>query len=285
MANLENKSFSPDGFCLPPGQPAILGEFPTGHDYAAMNSHPGSLPQAPQLFAAMGAPDYEALVSGINDFSKQMFTELQSIQAKVPELSSPINVSFENLGMGDLNINSQAPGQPGNTSVNIGGNTLNVGGPNLNVAGDQNLNQFLFPPEEGLRKASVIPAIAKTKISGKACGSNVPGCGMVNLLYRVTVAGFDNEMEAIATNLRDKIHEAKQTQDWDGIQELTSQWTELMHRTGGLVEDPGNPSQDDTITQLIYNISTSEVAADTYMLVSPDANGQFWVTVASCEAC
>lgn len=283
MANLENKSFSPDNICLPPGQPAVLGEFPTGSDYAAMGDHPGMA--FPPVLAGMGNQDYGALVAGINDFNQQMFNELQNIKTKTPELSSPINLSIEGIGMGGLTLSAQAPANAGNTGVNIGGNTLNMGGANVNVGGGQNINQFLVPPEDGIKKASVIPAMAMTEIKGRACGSDNPGVGMANLLYRLTTANITGEMEDKFVQLRDRIAMAKANDDWDGVQALAQDWSDAIHSGGGLVQDPDADGQDDTLTQMVFNISDATVAAGTALLVSPDANGQFWVVVASCGDC
>ena len=283
MANLENKSFSPDNICLPPGQPAVLGEFPTGSDYADMGDHPGMA--FPPVFAGMGGQDYGALVAGINDFSQQMFNELQNIKAKTPELNSPIDLSIEGIGMGGFNVNTQAPADAGNTSVNIGGSTLNIGGANLNVGGSQNLNQFIVPPEDGIRKASVIPAVSKTIIEGCECDGDAPGVGMANLLYRLTTVNITNEMENVFTVLREKVHNAKQNDNWEGVQTLAQEWSNLLHKNGGLLQDPDVGDEDDTLTQMIFNISSSSVPKDTRMLVSPDANGQLWVVVAACGDC
>ena len=289
MANLENKSFSPDNICLPPGQPAVLVEFPTGSDYASMDNHPGMA--FPPVFAGMGGQDYSAdygaLVAGINDFNQQMFDELQNIKTKTPELISPINLSIEDIGMGGLTLNTQAPANAGNTSVNIGGNTLNIGGANVNVGGGggQHINQFLFPPERGVRRASVIPAMAMTDIKGRDCIVNTPGVGMANLLYRLTAANITNEMENAFVQLRDKIAMAKASGDWDGVQALAQQWSNLLHAGGGLVQDPDFDGQDDTLTQMVFNISNADVEEGTSLLVSPDSNGQFWVVVAACGDC
>ena len=275
MSNLNSSSFNPDNICVPPGQPAELVDFPTGQDYATPGGHPGA-PYPQFVFDAAMGTNYGEL---INDLNRKIFNEFQQLKANSPALRDPISTSFEDIGLTVFPAGFQAPQQQGNTNINLGGNTFNQ------QQGD-NLNQLLFPPQDGFRRAPVVPAKAMTNIKGADCDNDIPGVGMANLLYRVTVAGFTNEMENLFVQLRDKIHLAKQAGDWSGVQDLAQQLTDLIHGgEGGLKQDPNQDGNDDTITAMVFNISNVDVSEGTRLLCSPDANGQLWVVVAACGDC
>jgi hypothetical protein len=279
VANLENKSFSPDNICIPPGRPVILGEFPTGTTYVTMNGPGGA---SPPVFTDAGSQDYDALFQAFNDFSQQMFTELQNIKSGSTS-SNVTNITIEDIGVGDIILTSGGVGGgTGNTNINVGGNTTNVGGATTSTGG--NTNQF-FGGDPGDSRPPVIPAMSKTKIAGRACGGTKPGVGMVNLLYRQMVASITEPQEDAFVALRDAIHAAKISRDWDAVQALAQIYSDLMHDSEGMTEDPLLPPEDDSVTQMALNMSDSEIAKDTHLLVSPDFNGDLWVVVEACGEC
>ena len=282
MSNLNSSSFNPDNMCVPPGQPATLVEFPTGQDYATPGAHPAA--QHPLVvFDAIMGTNYGDLITDLN---RDIFNEFQQLKANSPALRDPITSSFEDIGLDIFPAGFQVPPQQGDTNINIGGNTFNLGNTIHRHQGNtRNQNQFLFPVEEGVRRAPIVPAEAMTDINGRVCGSNNPGVGMANFLHRLTVASFTADMETLFVNLRDEIHRAKRDNDWAGIQELSQDLSDRIHGGKGLQQDPNEDENDDTITAMVFNMSDVTVTAGTRLLCSPDANGQLWVVVASCGAC
>ena len=271
-------NFPRDRQCLPLDLPPALNNeiFVGGEGWEVQPGVNIPIPPSVSEFMNWSSSAVPLLSESITDLGRDMYQWTIDAADSLVGLLPPIDISMEDIDTSDYrDLSVDAPINAGNTNINIGANN----------AKQNNLLQAMFGNGVGVvlggfRRAPVVPATAKTDISGYDCDTGRPGSGAINFMYHVSDNELNPDVVQAFENMQLATSNAQNTDDWSNVQNAVNEWVDAVG--SHVQEDDG---QEKKMSWVVLNISTSTIPEGSSLLISPDQFGNFWAVVAGCEGC